>query len=102
MNKRLISIPRTASNAPSKNTIEWEIPNKVQVTFMLIEKIGYTVIIRVKAEKKHWWNRSEKTFSHSAHDPATPLMKGLEFLEKYGYFIDHKTIEFGERMLRFK
>ena len=29
--KKLISIPRVESRAPNKNTIEWEIPEKVSV-----------------------------------------------------------------------
>lgn len=103
MKKRLISIPRVTSTAPNKNTIEWAIPNKVKVSFMLIERIGYTIIISVTVEKKHWWNRPDKTFTASSPNPADPIMKGLEFLGKYGYYIDHNTIEFGEKIgLEFK
>jgi len=96
MNK--IPIPRVESRAPNKNTIEWEIPSKVKVVFMLTEKIGYTIIANVKVEKKHWWNRSFKTFTVSSANPAEAIMKGLDFVEKYGYHIDHNTIQFGEKI----
>ena len=98
MNRRLISIPRVASTAPNKNTIEWAIPNKVKVVFMLIERTGYTIIISVKVEKKHCWNSSYKTFTISSPNPADAIMKGLEFLEKHGYYIEHNTIAFEEEI----
>jgi|GEM_PF-1584059 len=98
MNKRLTPIPRVASNAPNKNSIEWTITNKVKVAFMLIERIGYTMLINLKIEKKHWWNRADKTFSFSSPNPADAIMKGLDFLEKYGYYIDHTTIQLGEEI----
>lgn len=92
----LISIPRVESRAPNKNTIEWEIPDRVSVGLMLVEKIGYTVLVKVKVEKKHWWNSSYKTFTTSSLNPAEAIMKMSDFLEQYGYYIDHNTVRLGE------
>ena len=94
MYKNLISIPRIESRTPQKDTIEWVIPQQVSVALTLIDKFGYTIMAKVKVEKKHWWNRSWKTFT--AHDttPDTAIMKGREFLESYGYTIDPDTIQF--------
>lgn len=94
----LISIPRVKSRAPNKNTIEWEIPDKVSVCLMLVEKIGYTVLVKVKVEKKHWWNSSHKKFTTSSPNPIEVTMKMSDFLEQYGYYIDHNTVEFGEKI----
>jgi hypothetical protein len=60
MNDNLL-IPRIESRAPNKNTIEWEIPNKVSVGFMAVSGLGFFVSIKIKFDKKHWWNRSWKT-----------------------------------------
>jgi len=92
----LIPIPRVESRAPHKNTIEWEIPRKVMVSLMLVEKIGYTFIAKVKVKKKHWWNSSYKIFTISNPDIMEVITIGLDFLKRYGYYIDHKTIKFGE------
>ena len=94
MNKNLISIPQIVSHTPQKDTIEWEIPQQVSVAFTLIDKFGYTVMAKVKVEKKHWWNRSWKTFTAHADNSATAITKGREFLESYGYTIDTNTIQF--------
>lgn len=93
-----IPVPRVESRAPQKNTIEWEIPGKVLVTFMLIDKLGYTVIVKVRVEKKHWWSRPWKNFMAHAQNPASAISKGLVFLEEYGYTIDHDTVQFGEKI----
>ena len=92
----LIPIPRVESHTPHKNTVEWEIPREVMVSLMLVEKIGYTFMAKVKVEKKHWWNSSFKTFVISNPDIMEVITKGLDFLKRYGYYIDHKTIKFGE------
>lgn len=92
----LISIPRVESRAPNKNTIEWKILDRVSVCLMLVEKIGYTVLVKVKVEKKHWWNSSYKTFTTSSLNPVEAVMKMSDFLEKHGYYIDSNTVEFGE------
>ena len=94
MYKNLISIPRIVSRTPQKDTIEWEIPQQVSVAFTLLDKVGYTVMVKVKVEKKHWWNRSWKIFTAHADNPDTAIMKGREFLESYGYTIDTDTIQF--------
>jgi hypothetical protein len=94
----LISIPRVKSRASNKNTIEWEIPDKVSVCLMLVEKIGYTVLVKVKVEKKHWWNSSYKRFTVSSLNPIEATIKMSNFLEQYGYYIDHNTVEFGEKI----
>ena len=96
MHKKLISIPRIRSSASQKNTIEWKIPQQVSVAFTLIDKFGYTVMVKVKVEKKHWWNRSWKTFAAHATTPDAAIKKGREFLESYGYTIDTNTIKFEE------
>ena len=98
MANQLIPVPRVESRAPQKNTIEWEIPGKVLVTFMLIERLGYTVIAKVRVEKKHWWSRPWKNFVAHATDSATAILKGTDFLEKYGYTIDHNSIQVGEKI----
>lgn len=98
MANQSIPVPRVESRTPQKNTIEWEIPGKVLVTFMLIERLGYTVIVKVRVEKKHWWNRPWENFMTHAQDPTSAISKGLEFLEKHGYTIDHNSVQFGERI----
>lgn len=98
MSINLVSIPRVESQAPNKNTVEWEIPDKVVVALMLVSGVGYMFLAKVKQEKKHWWNKTWKTFTTKAADPATAILTGLDFLEKYGYTIDHNSIEFGEKI----
>jgi len=96
MTENLISIPRVESRAPNKNTIEWEIPGKVTVGLMLIKRVGYAFMAKVKVKKKHWWSSSHKTFAASNPNVMEVIIKGLEFLEGHGYYIDHNTIELGE------
>lgn len=98
MNKQLTKVPRVESQAPNKNTIEWEIPDKVLVSYMLVGQTGYTFIIKVKQQKKHFWNKLWKTFTVIDADPGVAIMKGVEKLEKYGYTIDSDTIQFGEKV----
>ena len=98
MSANLISIPRIESQATNKNTIEWEIPDKVLATLILVSRVGYMFLAKVKQKKKHWWNRSWETFITKAADPATVVLTGLDFLEKHGYTIDHNSIEFGEKI----
>jgi len=92
----LISIPRVESRAPNKNTIEWEIPDKVFVCLMLVERIWYTFSAKVKIKKKHFWNSSHKTITIISINPTEAVMKVTGFLEKHGYYIDSNTVEFGE------
>lgn len=94
----LISIPRVESRAPQKNTIEWKIPGKVSVVYMLIARMGYTAIIKIKKEKKHWWNKSWKNFVINNPDPAHTITKAVDILNENGYTIDHNTMKFGERI----
>jgi hypothetical protein len=94
--KRLISIPRVRSRAPNKNTLEWEIAGKVSVGFMLVDRLKYFVFMKIKVEKKHWWNRAWKTYTAKSHDPAEALINAGDILEKHGFYIDHNTIQFGE------
>jgi len=98
MSENLTPIPRVESRTPNKNTIEWEIPDKVLATLMLVSEVGYMFLTKVKQKKKHWWNKSWQTFTTNAADPATAVLTGLDFLEKHGYTIDHNSIEFGERV----
>ncbi len=98
MNETLIPIPRIESRAPNKNTIEWEIPGKVLVGFMLVGGAGYFVFVKIKVEKKYWWNRSWKSFTSKSHNPAEAIINALGILEKYGYYIDENTIQFGEKV----
>ncbi len=96
--KNLISIPRVQSRAPNKNTIEWEIPGKVSVGFMLVDRLRYFVFMKIRVEKKHWWNRSWKSCTAKSHDPAEALINALDILEQHGFFIDYNTIQFGEKI----
>ena len=98
MSENLTVIPRVESRAPNKNTIEWEIPDKVLATFMLVSRVGYMFLAEVKTGKKHFWNKSWKFFNTRAADPTTALLTGLDFLEKHGYTINHNSIEFGEKI----
>ncbi|MFA6393281.1 MAG: hypothetical protein WCW25_00175 [Patescibacteria group bacterium] len=98
MPQNLTSIPRVESKAPLKNTIEWEIPDRALASLLLVNGIGYMFIVKVKKEKKHWWEKTWKTFSKRAADPATAVLTGLDFLEKNGYTIDSDSIEFGEQV----
>jgi hypothetical protein len=96
--KHLISIPRVQSRAPNKNTIEWKIPGKVSVGFMLVDRAGYFVFMKIRVEKKHWWNRSWKTCTAKSHDPAEAVINALDILETHGFYIDRDTIQFGEKI----
>jgi len=98
MPKKLISIPRVESRAPQKNTVEWEIPDKVLVSLMLVERIGHLFLIKINVPKKHWWHRQFKTKTFSGKDVMSLVAEVADFLEKYGYYIDSNTIEFGERV----
>lgn len=95
---KLITIPRVPSKAPQGNTIEWEIPDKVLVSFMMISQNGYMVLIKVKRYKKHWWCGQWKNYSVREADSAVALLKALDILEKHSYYIDEKSIEFGEQI----
>ena len=94
--KNLISIPRVQSSAPNKNTIEWKIPGKVKVSFMLVDRAGYFVFMKIRVEKKHWWNRSWKSYTTKSHDPSEALIEALNILKIHGFYIDQNTIRFGE------
>jgi hypothetical protein len=98
MNDHLLPIPRIESRAPNKNTIEWEIPNKVSVGFMAVSGLGFFATIKIKLDKKHWWNRSWKTFTSKSHDPAEAIMKSCDILDKYGFYIDPNSIQIGEKI----
>jgi hypothetical protein len=92
----LILVPRIESTASEKQAIEWAIPEKVSVAFMLVDKFGYTVIAKVKVKKKYLWNRSWKTSISHAPAPAEAIGKGLEFLKSFGYTIEYDNDEFEE------
>ena len=92
----LTSIPRVPSGASNKNTIEWEIQNKVSVGLMLVQRIGYTFIVKIKKDKKHWWSSAYKTLVVSGQNVMELIQKISDFLEQYGYYIDADTIELGE------
>ncbi len=98
MSENLVPIPRVESRAPNKNTIEWEIPEKVLASLMLVNGIVYMFLAKVKVEKKHFWNKSWRNFTTSDANAGTALVTGLAFLERNGYTIDHNTIEFGEKV----
>lgn len=98
MPQNLTPIQRVESKAPLKNTIEWEIPNSVLASLMTIGGVGYMFIAKVKTEKKHWWNKKWKTYTKRAANPVTAVFSRLEFLQKFGYTIDHNSIGFGERI----
>lgn len=91
--QNLISVPRTADPVSGRASIEWEIPGQVSVAFALIDKFGYTVMARVRVNKKHWWNRSWKTFATHATNPSEAVSKGQELLERYGYKLEYDIDE---------
>ncbi|MCK5116582.1 MAG: hypothetical protein KAR44_08265 [Candidatus Aegiribacteria sp.] len=95
-NKILTSIPQIRNQTSKNDAIEWEIPQQVSVALAFIDKCGYTVIAKVRIDKKHWWNRPWKTFITHAPSPAEAIKNGLEFLESYGYTIDYNTDQFEE------
>lgn len=95
---QLKTIPRVESRAPQKNTIEWEIPNEAFASLLVVGGVGYMFVIKVKSDKKHWWQGAWKNFSKIAPDPASALSPGLDFLEKFGYYIDHVSIRLGEKI----
>jgi hypothetical protein len=95
---QLKTIPRVESKAPQKNTIEWEIPNEILASLLLVSGAGYMFVIKVKNNKKHWWESAWKHFSKIAPDPTGALLPGLDFLEKFGYCIDHNSVQFGEKI----
>ena len=68
------------------------------MVLMRVEHIGYTVLLKIKVPKKHWWDRSWKTFSEVDNDPAKAIINALGILEKHGYTIDHNTVQFGEKI----
>jgi hypothetical protein len=86
--KNLVSVPRIGSQTPQTGAIEWEIPGQVSVAFMLVDEFGYSLMAKVRIDKKHWWNRPWKTFIAHAPTPDEAARKGLEFLESFGYRID--------------
>ena len=91
MYNQLTTIPQILNQTVKKDSIEWQIPDRVSAAFMFIEKMGYSFIAKVKVEKKHWWNRSWETFITHAPVQSDALKKGLEFLEGHGYAIDPGT-----------
>ena len=91
-----VAIPRVTSRAPKRNTLEWEIPGKVSACLMLIERIGYTFVIKIKVDKRHWWNSSTKTFIKTNLNVMELIAVGAEYLEKHGYYIDANTVKYGE------
>ncbi len=94
--KNLVSVPRIGSQTPQTGAIEWEIPGQVSVAFMLVDEFGYSLIAKVRIDKKHWWNRPWKTFIAHASTPDEAVRKGLEFLESYGYTIEYDIDNFEE------
>lgn len=64
MPQNLTAIPRVESKAPLKNTIEWEIPNKVIASLLLVNGIGYMFIVKVKKEKNIGGKKPGKHFQN--------------------------------------
>lgn len=94
----LIALPRVESSSPSKNTIEWEIPDSALVVFMLVQGVGYTVTLKVRVHRRHWWNRAWITRTISSNDPSDAIMRAVTVLEENGYTIDHNTVQWGEKV----
>jgi len=65
---------------------------------MLVDRLGYFVFMKIRVEKKHCWNRSWKTYKVKSHNPAEALINALDILEKHGFYINHNTIQFGEKI----
>jgi hypothetical protein len=94
--KNLITVPRIAGSTPGKDVMEWQIPGKVSVALALIGGIGYTMMAKIRVEKKHWWSRAWKTMEIHAPTPSEVMQKGLELLEDYGFSLDHDLEEIEE------
>ncbi len=63
---------------------------------MLVERVGYFFVAKVKVDKKHWWSSSHKIFTTSGQNIFEIVPKIQHFLRQHGYYIDPGTIEFGE------
>jgi len=99
MREDLTKLPRIASKAPGKNSIEWEIANKAKFVYLIIDKLGHTSMVSVKKERAKWWNKKWDTFMTHEKDAMTAIAKGLDFLEKYGYTLDNSKLSFQEKMV---
>ncbi len=91
----LISIPRVESKAPSKNTVEWEIPGKILVGLMRIGT-GYRAFVKVLAAKKNGSGQSWENHSACEADAGASIFKVMPFLERHGYTLDADTVRCGE------
>lgn len=89
----LTLIPKVEPGPLSKDMIEWEIPGKISMCFMLTESAGLLFVVKVSVERKHWWNSSQKTFTTSSIDPAEAFINVSNFLEQHGYCIDIDTLK---------
>ena len=65
---------------------------------MFIDKFGYTLSAKVRVKKKHWWNRSWKTFIAHTPTAAEAISKGMGFLESHGYQIEYDADQLEERV----
>lgn len=98
-NQKLKLVPRVENKGPQKSIIEWEIPNEIVVSLMMVENMGWLLIAKVKRKKKSWWSRaSEENFIESGANIDMILKKGLVFLDKFGYLIDFNDFKEGERI----
>ncbi len=86
--KNLISVPEVMRSSPGKKAKEWEIQDRISVALTLLDEFGYTLMVKVRVRKKHWWNRPWKNFVAHAPSAAEALEKGQEFLESQGYAIE--------------
>lgn len=92
--EKLMKVPRVPSATyKEKDAVEWEISDRISVAFMLVEDFGYTLMGKVRVEKKHWWNRPWKNFVVHDEVPAEAVRKGQEILGSYGYTIDYDLDE---------
>lgn len=91
MIKKMTVIPRINNSSSEEQTIEWQIPGRVSAAFMFTEATGYSFIAKVRVEKKHWWNRSWKTYITHSKNEEDAFRKGLKFLESHDYQIDAES-----------
>lgn len=88
---RMISVPRVEGTLSRSEAVEWSIPDRVSVALVHLEDYGFTLMAKVRVDKRHFWSRSWKTFADHAPTVEEAMDKGLEFLEPHGYTIEYDT-----------
>lgn len=87
----LTNIPKVYRNTPNVYSLDWEIPQKVNVTILRVRDT-YFFMVKIMLQKKHWWSKSKVTFHTKSEDVNEVIQRGFEFLGEHGYQIDPTTI----------